>query len=336
MIPQRRKSYETRIVGSEKLAECSANTERAWWRLSLASDGYGTIDLSDVRRLRFAILAGIQGFETNADLERAITELIDVGLMVEWSQQWSDRDGRFLHIVDHDEYQTEGFLRDRARAKSRPTPVPPFGCCDHGAELGMEVAIGGALAILVPSLRCNAAHCHALPRIATHASNPASALDAPHCPATPSRGEVGRREEGLAADPATWTNAQLATEHARQLAELKSEELFVAAADRVGAPQPVTSIGSGLSSTAAVGPHQTIDADASIRPDRPSDSLAGNREASTAAPLEPQSASCESVAAVFDQELGPRVGGVVEGRFDPFVDAIERGRRAAEMGGDAA
>lgn len=197
MIPQRRKSIETSVVGSEKLAGVSAHAERAWWRLYFATDHFGTVDITDVRRLRLAILGEVERFESNHALEVAITELIDAGLMVEWSQVWHERDRRFLHVVNHDKRQTKQFLKDSRRGEARCSPVPPFECCDHARELSEEVAALGPACVIVRGVRCTALHCAALSRIAGQASEPAWGLDAAHCGATP---RAGKREEELAAD----------------------------------------------------------------------------------------------------------------------------------------
>lgn len=192
MIRQRRKSIETSVVGSEKLAGISHAAERAWWRLYFATDHFGTVDVTDVRRLRLAILGEVDGFGSNDALEDALTELIDAGLVVEWSQEWQERERRFVHVVNHDERQTSKFISDRRRSDSRCSPVPPFECCDHARELAEEVAALGPACVLVRGMRGNARHCAALSRIAGQASRPASERDARQRPATP---RARKREE---------------------------------------------------------------------------------------------------------------------------------------------
>lgn len=224
-MTQRRKSIETSAVASEKLARLSHSSERAWWRLTLSTDAYGILDITDIRRIRLSILGEIAGFGTNDALEEAITDLVNAGLLAEWSQEWQEKRRRFVHIVGHDAKQTDGFIRDRNRAKSRPAPVPPFDCCDHESEMDRW-----ARDVVVYGVRCIAPHCHALPRTAPQAADPAPQADAPHCAASPSRAKVRREEKG-AEDPVT---GELLVDVARMFDDLDHAQRYLYADHRAG------------------------------------------------------------------------------------------------------
>lgn len=173
-----RKQVVASVAASEKLAGCSHFAERAWWRLFVGTDAYGTLDLSDVRRVRLTLFAEVAGFESNGLLERAITELIDRGLLVEWEQSWRRNEGspwgtRWLHVCGHDVCQQPSYI-DRRNRTSRTSPVPPFACCDevHSGELAQEAMTHGPAPIPTASMRTNGNHVRPLVTIDSKAGLP--------------------------------------------------------------------------------------------------------------------------------------------------------------------
>ena len=92
--------------------------ERLYWRIYMASDNYGTMsgDPWDVWQQACPGVVGMDEFVVGD----AIDQLAEAGLILEWS----DDDGRWLHLVGHDKHQSADFIRKRG---ARRTPKPPQG-----------------------------------------------------------------------------------------------------------------------------------------------------------------------------------------------------------------
>lgn len=128
-----RKSIGTSALRSERLAALDHREERVFWRLLLATDSYGSLELTDLRGVRLDAFADIRGLGTSDDIEAALAQLVDAKLVEVWVEdtdgphrrgepQW-DAGTRWVHVIDHDRHQAPKFLADRA--PKRPSPVPP-------------------------------------------------------------------------------------------------------------------------------------------------------------------------------------------------------------------
>lgn len=107
------RAVQRSAIHSRKLRRVSADAERAYWRILLAGDPYGTMSC-DPAYVASTALPGIA-----CDIAAALDELDAAGLIVRWTVDGDE----WLHLVGFDEHQLAEFRRKRA---ARKTPCPPL------------------------------------------------------------------------------------------------------------------------------------------------------------------------------------------------------------------